>query len=96
MRGAKADEFRVMDVAERVAPYDFEIRTPDLASETDELVQKAATLLLVMPPNQHRSTIEDLLSPNDPERGRHVVDVLIESAFVEEDDAGHLRRSSGA
>jgi hypothetical protein len=92
VRGAKADEFRVVDVAERVAPYDFEVRRPDLAAEPDELVQRAATLLLVMPPNQHRSTIEDLLSPDDPDRGRRAIDALIESAFVEEDSAGHLRR----
>jgi hypothetical protein len=45
-----------------------------------------------MPRNQHRHTIEELLSPNDPEKGRRAVDALIEAAFAAEDDAGHLHR----
>jgi hypothetical protein len=45
-----------------------------------------------MPRNQLRETIEDLLSPNDRERGRRAVDALIEKAFAIEDETGHLRR----
>jgi hypothetical protein len=49
----------------------------------------------VMPCNQHRETIEGLLSPNDPERGRRAVDALIDASLAAEDDTGHLRRRTG-
>ena len=64
----------------------------ELEAVEDELVEKAATLLLVMPSNQRRETIQELLSPNDPDRGRRAVDALIDAAFATEDHAGRLRR----
>ena len=94
-RAADVDEFQVVGVSERVAPYDFSAANCDASDvPADELVEKAATLLRVMPPNQLRSAIEALLSPNDPERGHRAVDALIASAFVVEDDTGRLRRTS--
>ena len=93
-RARDADRFEIDDVAERLALYDLSY-PPALAqgaAEDDDLVERAATLLLVMPRNQPRATIEGLLSPNDPERGRRAVDALIESAFAAEDTAGRLRR----
>ncbi len=70
---------------------------PDVSVDGDgeaepELVERAATLLAVMPRNQLRGTIEDLLSPHDRERGRRAVDALIDRAFAIEDETGHLRR----
>ena len=95
MRGATTDEFRAAGVSERVAAYDISAdAVVDLARSQDELVERAATLLLVMPPNQRRSTIEWLLSPDNPERGRRAIDALIESALVLEDEAGLLHRVS--
>ena len=94
-RARDADRFEIDDVAERLALYDLSY-PPALAQgaaeDDDDLVERAATLLLVMPRNQQRTTIEGLLSPNDPERGRRAVDALIESAFAAEDTAGRLRR----
>jgi hypothetical protein len=92
-RARDADQFTVR-IAERLALY--EVSCPPMASPHEEvesdLVERAATLLLVMPRNQHRETIEELLSPNDREQGRRAVDALIEAAFAGEDDAGRLRR----
>ena len=87
--------FEVTDVAERLAPYETDTRPEQLEQpdpETFALVERAATLLMVMPANQKRETVEDLLSPNDREKGRRAVDALIESAFAAEDDSGRLRR----
>ena len=64
---------------------------PSVRGDTGEFPKQAATLLLVMPPNQSRETIEELLSPNDRERGRQAVDALIDAALAAEDGAGHLR-----
>ncbi len=55
-------------------------------------MERAATLLTVMPRNQLRKTIESLLAPHDLERGRQAVDALIDAAFAVEDETGHLRR----
>ena len=86
-------------VAERLAPY--EIMTADQtalagASTSDtaheDVVGRAATLLMIMPRNQRRETIARLVSPEDPEVGRRAVDALIDAAFATEDDAGYLRR----
>ena len=88
------DQFHVSGVAERLTPYEA-ATLPDIAEEEaadTELVERAATLLSVMPRNQLRKTIESLLSPHDLERGRLAVDALIDAAFAAEDDAGHLRR----
>ncbi len=89
----EVDRFEVHGVAERLASYAFS--PPRGTSNTElgdpELVERAATLLLVMPPNQSRETIEELLSPNDRERGRQAVDALIDAALAAEDEAGHLR-----
>ena len=92
-RARDADRFEIDDVAERLALYDAsDPPALEQAEDDDELVGRAATLFLVMPRNQPRATIEGLLSPNDPERGRRAVDALIESAFAMEDTAGRLRR----
>jgi hypothetical protein len=69
-------------------------KVPDVSENEEvdsELVERAATLLAVMPRNQLRKTIEDLLSPNDLERGRKAVDALIDAAFAVEDETGHVR-----
>ena len=95
-RARDADRYEIDDVAERLALYDVSyppaLAQGDTQDDDDDLVERAATLLLVMPRNQPRATIEGLLSPNDPERGRRAVDALIESAFAMEDTAGRLRR----
>ena len=92
-RAREEDEFRVTGVASRLDAYG----TPDVSvsSETEaepELVERAATLLAVMPRNQLRTTIEDLLSPHDRERGRQAVEALMDAALAIEDETGHLRR----
>ena len=91
-RAGEADQVSV-NVAERLAPYELlRPSTATLRENVDgDLVEKAATFLVVMPRNQHRQTIEELLAPNDPEKGRRAVDALIEAAYASEDDAGRLR-----
>ena len=90
----KGDEFEVSGLAARVARYGasspalMPLREP----ADDALTEKAATLLKLMPRNQHRETIEQLLSPNDPLRGRQAVDALIDAALAAEDERGRLRR----
>jgi hypothetical protein len=92
-RPREVDRFAVRDVTVRVAPYETACAAALEAPDADaELVERAATLLLVMPPNQHRQAIEELLSPMDPSRGRRAVDALIDGAFAAEDEAGRLRR----
>lgn len=83
-------EFRVSGVAERLAAYETHA-PPTEGGVDDELVERAATLLLVMPGRQRRTTIEGLVAPNDPERGRRAVDSLIHSSYAAEDETGHLR-----
>ena len=61
----------------------------------DELMERAATLLAVMPPNQRRVTIEQLVCPHDPERGRRAVNAIIDAGLATEDYAGCLRATSG-
>jgi hypothetical protein len=81
------------DVADRLRAYEV-AHVPDVSGLTpddDDLVLRAATLLRVMPASQRRTTIEELLSPHDPGRGRRAVDALIEAALAAEDDAGRLR-----
>jgi methionine salvage enolase-phosphatase E1 len=90
----EAEQFHISGVAERLTPYETS-KLPDMHEEESvdtELVERAATLLTVMPRNQLRKTIESLLSPHDLEKGRQAVDALIDAAFAAEDDAGHLRR----
>jgi hypothetical protein len=92
-RAQEAEEFQVSGIASRLDLYG----APDVSVASDdepepELVERAATLLAVMPRNQLRRTIEDLLSPHDLERGRRAVDALIDAAFAIEDETGHLRR----
>lgn len=92
-RAQQVDQFRVNGVAERLARYEAS-KVPDVSESEEadsELVERAATLLAVMPRNQLRTTIEDLLSPNDLERGRKAVDALIDAAFAVEDETGHVR-----
>jgi len=80
-------------VAERLAQY--EVLTPmvvaaERAVDT-ELIERAATLLAVMPRNQLRTTIEGLLSPHDLDKGRGAIDALIDAALAAEDESGHVR-----
>ena len=88
-------EVQATGIAERLGDY----RTSHVPSvdhddsADEELVERAATLLSVMPRNQLRATIEELLSPDDLERGRRAVDALIDAAFAIEDETGHLRRA---
>lgn len=94
-RRQEAEEFRVTGVAQRLAAY--ETSEVDVVAHGEvadpELVERAATLLAVMPRNQLRATIEGLLSPNDHERGRCAVDALIDAAFAIEDETGHIRKA---
>jgi hypothetical protein len=84
----------VAGVSERLAPYDVSdvpgISVPEKVEP--ELAERAAMLLTIMPPNQNRTTIESLLAPHDPDRGRRAIDALIAAGFAAEDDRGHLRR----
>jgi hypothetical protein len=93
-RSGKSDHFAVQSVAERVASYAYTHVDGESGADVPEedLVEKAATLLLVMPPNQTRKTIEELVAPHDPERGERAVAALIESAVAVEDADGRLRR----
>jgi hypothetical protein len=80
-------------VLSRLDAYETPEVSVDGSTEADpELVERAATLLAVMPRNQLRETIEDLLAPHDREKGRRAVDALIDAAFAIEDETGHLRR----
>jgi len=88
------DNFEVGDVAGRLLPYGL---TPPPCVEhdqtvEDELVDKAVTLLTFMPRNQSRESVERLLSPHDPQRGRRAVDALIDAELATEDERGRLRR----
>jgi hypothetical protein len=91
-RRAREDVFEVQGIRERLAPYEAESAEDLVPRAEDELVERAATLLLVMPRNQPRELIERLLAPNDPHRGRRAVDALIDASLVTEDQAGRLRR----
>jgi hypothetical protein len=81
-------------VADRLLPYAVSQRdsVEHGAADDDELVRKAVTLLTVMPRNQQRETLESLLSPNDPQKGRRAVDALIAADFATEDARGRLHR----
>jgi hypothetical protein len=91
-RAQDADQFHVAGVAARLELYETSSVSVSGEDGVDhELVERAATLLAVMPRNQLRRTIEDLLSPHDRERGRQAVDALIDAAFAVEDETGHVR-----
>jgi hypothetical protein len=95
MRGRKnTDEFSVSGVVERLTQYEGAppVEVPDEGTADAYLVERAATLLAVMPRKQLRSTVERLLSPNDLEKGRRAIDALIDAAFAVEDETGHIRR----
>ena len=95
LRAQAADQFEVSGVAERLAPYELSRFKPlsDADGVDSDLVEKAVTLLKVMPLNQHRETVESLLSPSDPQRGRRAVDALIDAALVTVDERGHLHQT---
>ncbi|HUF02064.1 MAG TPA: hypothetical protein VMN35_06535 [Gaiellaceae bacterium] len=86
-------------VAERLQPYvevtrAVEADAPllvDALPDLEELVARATTFLAVMPPRPRRETIEGLICPGNAERGRRVVDALIESSRVAVDERGCLR-----
>jgi hypothetical protein len=92
-RARSVEEYRVSGVIERLAPYDValvdDVSYPDAVD--GDLVERAATLLQLMPRNQRRETIEDLVCPNDQQRGRRAVAALIDAAFAAEDGTGRLR-----
>jgi hypothetical protein len=94
LRRKREDEYRVTGFVDRVAPYGTTTLRVIVSHQADEpdLVTRAATLLAVMPGNQHRETIERILSPHDQERGRRAVDALIDTAFIVEDGRGRIRR----
>jgi hypothetical protein len=91
----------VTDVATRLEPYidtphsrgeDAPDRDAHRASPTlDDLIERAATLIAVMPPHQRRATIEELVCPHDPRRGQRAIDALLQRGFVAEDERGCLR-----
>jgi hypothetical protein len=92
-RAQSTDEYEVSGVTSRLDAYETPEVSVDTSTEADpELVERAATLLAVMPRNQLRATIEDLLAPHDRDKGRRAVDALIDAAFAIEDETGHLRR----
>jgi hypothetical protein len=93
LRRKVKEQFRVEGIAGRVSDYDVAHVEPIATPETveDELVERAVTLLLVLP-SERRETIEALVSPHDAQRGRAAVDALIAAAVVVEDDRGRLRR----
>ena len=95
-RDRDGDDYRVTGVADRLSVYATSAVPAVSRDETveEELVERAATLLSVMPRNQLRATIERLLAPNDLERGRRAIDALIDRAFAIEDETGHLRRTA--
>ena len=98
LRAQEADHFEVNGLAERLAPYEISIsrfqKPPSAAGKVDShLLDTAVMLLRIMPPNQHRKTFANLLSPDDPEQGRRAVDALIEAALVTEDEQGHLHQT---
>ena len=82
-------------MAARLQPYEIEPSPPiDLDDTIEaELLEKAKTLLTFIPRNQPREKVEKLVSPHDEERGRRVVDALIEAALVTEDERGRLCRA---
>ena len=95
-RSRQVDEFEVTGVAERLTPYSVSgldaVDHREAAGIDEELLEKAVTLLRFAPRNLRRETVEKLLAPNDPERGRRVVDALITEALATEDPYGRLRR----
>ena len=95
LRAQEVEQFEVSGVAERLAPYELSRFKPPSETEgvDSDLVEKAVTLLKVMPLNQHRETVEGLLSPSDPQRGRRAVDALIDAALVTVDERGHLHQT---
>jgi len=60
-------------------------------TEAEDLLERATTLLAIMPPRPRRATIEELVCPNDPDRGRRAVEALIERSLAAEDERGCLR-----
>ena len=96
-RSGEVDEFEVTGVAERLTPYSVSrldsLEHHESVGIDDELLEKAVTLLSFAPRNLRRQTVEKLLAPNDPERGRRVVDALIAGALATEDPYGRLRRA---
>lgn len=80
------------EVSKRLEPYLGTLRGTDHVDSPalDELAERTLTLVAVMPPRQHRETIERLVAPDDPERGRRVVDALIGGELVAEDERGCL------
>jgi len=94
-RDGGGSEFEATGILDRLGAYETsDVPSLDRDDQADEeLVERAATLLSVMPRNQLRGTIEQLLAPDDLERGRRAVDALIDAAFAIEDETGHLRRA---
>ena len=98
---ARTEEY--VQVTERLRPYveaaPHNGSTPasDIGDDSGQdglagLVERAETLLAVMPRNPQRDTLEALSAPYDPEQARRAVDVLIEADVVVEESGGRLRR----
>ncbi len=93
LRRKQKEEYRVTGFVDRLASYGKpNHRVVHVGVAEPELVERAATLLSVMPGNQRRETIERLLSPYDHDRGRRAIDDLIDTSVVVEDNRGRLRR----
>jgi len=95
-RSRKVDEFEVRGVADRLRAYEVASSPPlELADGVEaELLERAVTLLTLIPRNQPRARVEKLLSPKDPELGRRAIDALIDAALVTQDERGRLRRAA--
>jgi hypothetical protein len=94
-RSRKLDEFELHGVTDRLLAYEI---APSPALEhvdavDTELLERALTLVRFSPRKRPRESVEKLLSPNDPERGRRAVDALIEAALVAQDERGRLCRA---
>lgn len=97
-RSRKVDDFEVRDVPGRLLAYEISPSPPVDHHDTidAELLEKAVTLMSLIPRNQPREKLEKLLSPHDEQRGRRAVDALIEAALVTEDERGRLRPGNAA
>jgi hypothetical protein len=90
----KLDEFEVRGVADRLLAYEIAASPPleHIDGVDEELLEGALTLVRFSPRKQPRESVEKILAPTDPERGRRAVDALIDAALVTQDERGRLCR----
>lgn len=103
-RNNRTEDERYVSLETRLRPFLGEASTGDESRSVpgaaldaelidERVLERALNLLMFMPRNQRRETIEDLLYPEDHERGRRAVDALIKAAYIAEDEyTGCLRR----